>query len=68
MTTNTELVPRTQVAREFGVHHRTICRFEKENKPGFDRAVKIGSRVFHPRSRIEEVKRLGNRLPPEGAI
>jgi hypothetical protein len=59
------LVARPQVAKELGISHRTLCRYETEKKPGFDRAVKIGGRVFHPRSRIEAVKVLGNFLASE---
>jgi hypothetical protein len=55
-----EMVPRPQVAKELGTTIRTICRYETEKRPGFDRPVKIGGRVFHPRSRIEAVKILGN--------
>jgi predicted DNA-binding transcriptional regulator AlpA len=62
-----ELVPRPQVAKEIGVSHRTICRWENEKRPGFDRAVKIGRSVFHPRTRIEAAKTLGNRLAEEPA-
>jgi hypothetical protein len=61
-----ELVPRPKVARELGTTTRTICRYEVEKRPGFDRSVKIGRRVFHPRSRIEAVKTLGNLLQVEG--
>jgi DNA-binding XRE family transcriptional regulator len=57
-----DLVPRAKVAREIGVSHRTICRWEADRRPGFDAPVKIGARVFHPRSRIEAVKALGNAL------
>lgn len=57
-----ELVPRPQVAKEFGVSHRTVCRWEAEKRPGFDRSVKLGQRVFHPRSGIEAVKVLGSHL------
>jgi predicted DNA-binding transcriptional regulator AlpA len=56
MNHDEQLVPRPKVAREIGVSHRTICRWEAKKRPGFDRAVKIGQRVFHPRSRIEAVK------------
>jgi predicted DNA-binding transcriptional regulator AlpA len=59
-----ELVSRPQVARELGTTTRTICRYEDAKKPGFDRPVKIGGRVYHPRSRIEAVKTLGNLLQP----
>jgi hypothetical protein len=62
MTDYEEFVPRPKIAREFGVSHRSICRWEKEKRPGFDQAVKIGKLVFHPRSRIEAVK--AGRLPP----
>jgi hypothetical protein len=61
-----ELVPRQRVAKELGVTSRTICRYEVEKRPGFDRPVKINNRVFHPRSRIEAVKALGNLLQVEG--
>jgi predicted DNA-binding transcriptional regulator AlpA len=64
---NEELVPRPKVAKELGISHRTICRYETEKKPGFDRSVKIGGRVFHPRSRIDAVKTLGNLLEAEAA-
>ena len=60
-----ELIPRPKVAKELGISHRTICRYEVEKKPGFDQAVKIGQRVYHPRSRIEAVKTLGNLLQVE---
>lgn len=59
-----QLVPRAIVAKEMGTTARTICRWEVEKKPGFDRPVKVGQRVFHPRSRIEAVKTLGNALQP----
>jgi predicted DNA-binding transcriptional regulator AlpA len=62
MSVNEELVPRPKVAKELGISHRTICRYETEKRPGFDRPVKIGGRVFHPRSRIDAVKALGNLL------
>ena len=58
------LIPRSQVARELGVVPRSVMRWEAEKKPGFDKAVKIGNRVFHPRSRIEALKALGNALQP----
>jgi len=61
-----ELVPRPKVAKELGISSRTICRYEIERRAGFDHPVKIGGRVFHPRSRIEALKTLGNRLD-EGA-
>jgi hypothetical protein len=32
-----ELVPRPKVARELGTTTRTICRYEVEKRPGFDR-------------------------------
>jgi hypothetical protein len=51
-----ELVPRPRVAKEMGVSHRTVCRWEALKRPGFDHAVKIGLRVFHRRSKIEAVK------------
>jgi hypothetical protein len=60
-----ELVPRTKVAKELGISHRTICRYEVEKKPGFDHPVRINRRVFHPRSRIEAVKTFGNLLQLE---
>jgi hypothetical protein len=63
-----EMVPRPKVAREMGISHRTLCRYEAEKRPGFDRAVKIGRQVFHPRSRIEAVKTLGNLLPAEETL
>lgn len=62
MMTVEELIPRTKVARELGITTRTVCRYEVEKRPGFDRPVKIGGRIFHPRSRIEAVKILGNLL------
>jgi len=55
-------VSRPQVAKELGISHRSICRYEEEKRPGFDRGVKIAGRVYHPRSRIEAVKVLGNLL------
>jgi predicted DNA-binding transcriptional regulator AlpA len=61
-----EMIPRPRVAKECGLSTRTICRYEVEKRPGFDRSVKIGRRVFHPRSRIEAVKTLGNLLQVEG--
>jgi hypothetical protein len=65
MPVNEELVPRAKVVKELGVSHRTVCRWEAEKKPGFDRPVKIGQQVFHPRSRIDAVKVLGNLLDAE---
>jgi predicted DNA-binding transcriptional regulator AlpA len=59
-----EMVPRPKVAKELSLSSRTISRYEAEKRPGFDRPVKIGGRVFHPRSRIEAVKALGNLLQP----
>ena len=61
------LMPRSLVALELGTTPRTIMRWEAEKKPGFDKPVKIGSRVYHPRSRVEAVKTLGNALQPEPA-
>lgn len=61
------MMPRSQVALELGTTPRSIMRWEKEKRPGFDRPVKIGSRVYHPRSRVEAVKLLGNALQPEAA-
>ena len=46
-----QLVPRAMVAKELGTTSRTIIRWEEAKKPGFDRPVKVGQRVFHPRSR-----------------
>ena len=63
-----ELVPRPKVAKELGISHRTVCRYEDEKRPGFDRPVKINGRVFHPRSRIEAVKALGDCLTVEGLV
>jgi DNA-binding transcriptional MerR regulator len=57
-----ELVARSRIAKELDVSTRTICRWESEGRPGFDRPVKIGHQVFHPRDRIEAVKVLGNQL------
>jgi hypothetical protein len=46
MTDYEEFVPRPKIAREFGVSHRSICRWEKEKRPGFDQAVKIGKSLY----------------------
>jgi hypothetical protein len=51
-----EMVPRPKVAREFGVHVRTIKRWEDQRKPGFDQAIIINDRGYHQRSNIEAVK------------
>ena len=58
------LMPRSLVASELGVTPRSVMRWEKEKRPGLDKPVKIGGRVFHPRSRVEAVKLLGNLLEP----
>jgi predicted DNA-binding transcriptional regulator AlpA len=60
-----QLIPRPIVAKELGISSRTVCRYEVEKRPGFDKPVKMGGRVFHPRSRIDAVKALGNLLRPE---
>jgi hypothetical protein len=62
------LVPRSQVAKEFGKSSRTIIRYEIDKKPGFDRGVTIAGRMFHPRSRIEAVKLLGDSLEAETLV
>jgi hypothetical protein len=54
-----ELVPRRQVAREFGVTTRTVCRWEHSQLPGFDGRVCINRRNYHPRTLIESAKKLG---------
>jgi hypothetical protein len=61
-----ELVPRPQCGKEFGRSTRTIKRWEDAKIPGFDRPIIINGRVFHPRSRIEAAKTLGNLLQVEG--
>ena len=58
------LMPGRLVALELGTTPRSVMRWEEEKRPGFDQPVKIGSRVYHPRSRIEAVKALGNALQP----
>lgn len=60
-----ELVRRSKVAKEFNKSIRTICRYEVEKKPGFDRPVTIAGRVH--RSRIDAVKLLGDRLEAKDA-
>lgn len=62
-----ELVRRSKVAKEFNKSTRTICRYEVEKKPGFDRPVTIAGRVHHLRSRIDALKLLGDRLEAEDA-
>jgi hypothetical protein len=60
-----ELIPRTKVARELGISHRTLCRYEVGKKPGFDQPVTINGRKYHRRSRIEAAKTLGDLLQVE---
>ena len=62
-----ELVPRAKVLREFNISMRCLLNWEAAKVPGFDRPVKIGNRTYHPRSRLEAVKILGNLLPREAA-
>ena len=63
-----QLVPRPQFAKELGVSHRTICRYERAKRPGFDEPIMIGNRVYHRRSKVEAVKRLGNGLMAEEVV
>jgi hypothetical protein len=50
------LVPRPQVAREFGVASRTIIRWELQKLPGLHEPVVINKRIYHKRSNIELAK------------
>jgi hypothetical protein len=55
------LVPRSQVAREFGVVPRTIIRWEIDRLPGFDEPITINKRIYHRRSSIERAKGGGSK-------
>jgi hypothetical protein len=50
------LVPRPQVAREFGVASRTVIRWELQKLPGLHEPVVINKRVYHRRSNVELAK------------
>jgi hypothetical protein len=50
------LVPRSQVAREFGVVPRSMKRWEEAKLPGLDEPVVIRKHVYHKRSNIELAK------------
>jgi hypothetical protein len=50
------LVPRSQVAKEFGVTLKTVARWELQKLPGFDERVVLSKRVYYRRSNIERAK------------
>jgi CENP-B N-terminal DNA-binding domain len=50
------LVPRAQIAKEFGICHQTVRRWEAAKVPGFDERVEIQGRIYHRRSCIERAK------------
>ncbi|TPV99128.1 MAG: hypothetical protein USCAAHI_01434 [Beijerinckiaceae bacterium] len=61
-----ELVPRLQVAKEFGRSARTITRWERAGVFGFDQPIFLKRNVYHRRSRIEAAK-VGAPLESQGA-
>jgi hypothetical protein len=52
-----DLVPDAEVAREFGVHLKTIGRWDRDPDLGFPAAIKIRHRKYRYRRELEEFKR-----------
>jgi predicted DNA-binding transcriptional regulator AlpA len=57
MSEREELVPDTQVRREFGnITPMTLWRWETNPRLGFPKKIKIGDRNFRLRSEVEAYK------------
>jgi hypothetical protein len=55
-TTPDELVPDTQVLKEFGIIPMTLWRWDQDPRVGFPPARKIGPRKYRSRRELEEFK------------
>lgn len=54
--TKTELVPAPQLAKEIGIHRRSLARWLEDEAVGLPKPTKIRSRLFFRRDEIEAWK------------